>query len=135
MNATIKVIGSQNDGEIPVVVTVKGNHYSVDDKHFIEYVEVDQENGTETLNKIEFHKDNVTIHRVGAINYTMIFQREKTNVCHYDTGYGNFDISIRTNVITLYNERDFIRFHIEYQLESNDEQISENSLIIEVSHV
>lgn len=134
MNSTIKVIGSQNDGEKPVVVTVKGNHYNVDDKHFIEYVEVDEESGVETLNKIEFHKDKVTIDRVGAINYTMIFQRGKTNVFHYETGYGNFEITIRTNVITIYNEGDYIRFNIEYQLESNGERISENSLIIEVSH-
>lgn len=129
--ATIIVEGRQLeiDSE-PIIVVSKGTYKFQEDQCIIEYSEGEKESDRVVENKIVAHNDKVVVNRRGAITSIMEFERQKKTTLDYETEFGVIQMTIATNKISITKVEDGFNIEVEYNIEVNEEIISNHILSI-----
>lgn len=115
----------------PIEVITPGLYYNKNDKHYIRYEEVSEQDDI-TKCTIKAYDGYVEVMKKGAANSDMIFQLKKTNITYYNTPFGNLLIGINANKMNIDETEDEINIAINYSLEINYEHVSDCDITINV---
>ena len=92
--------------------------------------------GCTTTIKIAEDGSRVALLRFGRANSQLLIERERRNLCHYETGYGSMTLGVTADEIEcgLTEKGGTVRFA--YLLDANSaELVSRNRLEVTVTHV
>lgn len=132
---SIKGLQFESDGDEPVEVISVGQYYYKNEKHYILYEEImedEQGNGEVTKNTIKISKDTMEILKKGANNTHMVFEENKKNLTYYNTPFGQLIIGIDTTGFKVIEEDNAIGVKIHYNLEINYSHVSDCEIVVKV---
>lgn len=116
--------------------TYVGQYTAMSDSHIIKYDEyLEEENATQVTNKnlVKISKDSIHITKKGAVNTQMHFQQGKKHYSVYQTPFGNFDMMIDTEQLTICKSENTINANIIYSLSLNHCPVSKCTIQIQVT--
>ena len=109
----------------PVEIVTAGSYYKKNGKHYILYDEVMEGFSGVTKNRIKISDGCMELHRKGASNVHMIFQKNKKNLTYYNTPFGNLFIGIDAEKIQVEESEENINVNVAYALEANYEHLAD----------
>jgi len=130
-----------------VLITIKGLQFDAADENLIEQINIgrlseinnkiyvkydeilDGENDL-TRNLIKISEDSVEITKRGAVSAHMQFCANEKTTSLYKTPFGSLQLGILARNVDIDKKKEAINILIEYSIEVNDEQISENKIQI-----
>ena len=115
-----------------VEVISPGEYHWKNGKHYIRYVEINEEFEEPIMNTLKISPDEVSILKRGLIESTMVFNRGNFTASHYTTPFGTLVMGIRTKDMKVSEEEQKIRVHVDYELEINYEHASDCSISIDI---
>ena len=133
----INIIGRQDYADFPegsgeITLNTTGSYTHRGGARFIAYKEYDEENPKASYTSVlKVEPGKVTMMRSGSAT-RLILEQGKRHLCLYDTGYGTFLLSICTDTIENAITPDGGSLNIEYSLEVDNAQVSDNIFYIEV---
>lgn len=132
----ITVKGTQTDGDLSDVTefTTEGTLSRKDNKVMLSYEESDAigVNGVTTYLRLE--DERVVIQKSGKLNSRLLVEKNKRNICHYETEYGPLTIGVFGEMITNNVEKDG-SLYLRYTLDVNSAFISRNEIEIKFKEV
>lgn len=104
------------DGE-EIEACYPGKYYFRNGKHYVEYEESDDEDGTVIKNRIALRGGRMELTRRGGLNTKMIFEENREHTGWYETRF--FRTALRTDVaeMTVSESEERMEVSIRYQLE------------------
>jgi uncharacterized beta-barrel protein YwiB (DUF1934 family) len=123
----------ENDDNEPIETLSAGNYYFKDGKHYVFFEEVAE--GFSEITKAQIRikgKESLEVIKKGIANMHMVFEKNKTNRCHYKTPFGQLHLGISTSEIALEETEDNINVKAEYALDVDYEPIADCSIRINV---
>ena len=131
----ITVCGLQNgpdtDGE-PIEMTIAGEYYYKNEKHYILYEEVMEGETNTTKNRIKIAPGMLELTKNGVVNVHMLFEEYKKNVTHYHTPYGSLVMGIDTQKVEIFENENELKVNVGYALEMNQEFVADCNIKITV---
>lgn len=131
----ITVCGLQNgpdtDGE-PIEMTIAGEYYYKNEKHYILYEEVMEGETNTTKNRIKIAPGMLELTKNGVVNVHMLFEEHKKNVTHYHTPYGSLVMGIDTQKVEIFENENELKVNVGYALEMNQEFVADCNIKITV---
>ena len=106
-----------------------GEYVSARNVHTITYAEKVEDNNI-VNNTLILKKDTAELHRTGAVNSQMYFEKGKTTDTEYLTNYGTMNFKIITMRYNVVIEESHINVLIQYDLVHNGQKVSRNILQI-----
>lgn len=134
-NVVIKICGMQVIEETgdSVEMTIAGKYYFKNNKHYLLYDEVDEENGIKIKNTIKFNDQVAEVTRKGSVNGKMLFEKGENNQSLYSTPFGDLLIEIFTKNIEIAEKNSEINLKIDYELYANNDKVSDSQIAIDVN--
>lgn len=115
-----------------IEMIAKGNYYFKNNKHYITYEEILEEEGQITKNTLKIDPNQIEILKRGGNNTHMLFQeRQKTMTC-YSTPFGDLIVGLFTNRMQVEERENEISATIDYSLEVNYSHVSDCKLELKV---
>lgn len=133
-NAAIAIKGTQTaDGESDVTeLSVIGRLEKTDRGYIIEYTDYASPDDNRTV--ISFNEDTLIMTKLGEINTEMFFKEGVRTNCDYQTPYGNFEIGIFTNLLSIDSDGKGAKIKLEYNIDFNYGFAAENKLEIKAEY-
>lgn len=131
----IKISGVQMTAEEnpePVEVITSGEYYFKNGKHYILYDEVMEGFSEVTKNRIKIEDNYVDITKKGVSNVYMVFEKNKKNVCFYETPYGSLLVGVNARHFLIDKSEENIDVKIDYTLEVNNEHLADCSITMNI---
>lgn len=131
----LSITGLQLNGIVEddqVEVITPGEYYNQNNKHFVLFDEVNEENREKTKNTIKIQNNMVDLIKKGFVNVHMVFEENKKNMTYYNTPFGNIIIGINTEKIALHETEEKIDVKINYALEVNYEFVADCKINISI---
>ena len=131
----VSVIGIQRDQageENRLELIAVGRHYKKNDIDYIRYEEsaVSGLEGTKTTLKISDKR--LLLLRSGKVQQRMVFQQDAVSDSLYRTPLGNFNLSVKTNKLTVELSEGLGQIQVAYELLLDGQWQSANQLVIEI---
>lgn len=135
-NVIVKISGLQVVEETGdnVEVLAVGKHYIKNNKHYLIYEEIEDDNGTVTKNTIKFNDMCAEVMRKGVVNGKLVFQKGENNQSIYSTPFGELLVEVLTKDIELNQNNDSVNLQIDYELYANNNKISNNKIEIDIKN-
>ena len=134
----IKIDGVQlQDGEQnKISLYTKGSFVKKGDNYFISYKETAATGfeGNTTTVKVE-KADKVSLLRYGNAPSTLVVEKGRRHLCHYDTGYGPVLLGISADAIETALDDCGGSVNFSYSLDLNAQDLSENTVKITVTQI
>lgn len=132
----IDIVGTQKiDDEKDVIkVTTTGNYtVAPTGNKFIRYKEYDNENPAMSQNTtIKICDNQIFITRNGGYESQLILELNKRHQCHYATPMGSLFIGVYTNKMDINLNEKGGRLSVEYTLDLDTSNVSENTFDIKI---
>ena len=116
-----------NKEEMMIEGVVAGRNGS----EYITFKQFDPNYNVTISNLVKVKDGVVTIKRSGAIESTMIFDKEKSYSTNYETPYGQLDIYVTTHEIESQLLQGDVKLKVEYEIMMQGKKISDNIYCIE----
>lgn len=116
----------------PVEMSVSGEYYNRNGKHYILYDEVMEGFEELTKNRVKLAKDCVEIIKKGVSNVHMVFRKGVRNRSFYQTPYGPLTLEIDTHMIEIEDAEDRIEVRMEYTLDVDEAHLADCSLTMKI---
>lgn len=132
---SIKGLQFESDENEPVEVVSVGQYYRKNEKHYILYEEiVEEEQGYAEImkNTIKISENSLEVLKKGSNNTHMIFEENKKNTTYYNTPFGQLIIGIDTTGFKLVEKENMIGIKVRYNLEINYSHISDCEILIKI---
>lgn len=135
-NVIIKISGLQvvEDTGDQIEIIAPAKYYIKNNKHYLLYEEIDDQNGASTKNTIKFQDTMAEVIRKGAVNGRLVFDKERNIQSIYSTPFGELLLEIMTNKIKLTVQEEQINLKIDYELYVNNSKVSDSKIEISVSN-
>lgn len=134
-NVVITIVGTQRDagGEVDSIEMMTAGRWY--DKNGVRYIIYEDTNisgleGTKTMLKLE--ADQVSLVRMGEVEYRQEFCLGKKSISPYATPYGTMQMSIETRQLDISLEAAGGSIYVVYDLEINGQWQSANTLSVKV---
>lgn len=124
---------TENIEDEPIEIVSPGTYFFKDGTHYIFFEEVAE--GFSEITKAQIRikgKESLEVIKKGIANMHMVFEKNKTNRCHYKTPFGQLHLGISTSEIALEESEDNINVKAEYALDVDYEPIADCSIRINV---
>ncbi len=133
-NATLAIKGTQTaDGDTEVTeLNVVGRLEKTDRGYIIEYTDYASVDDNRTV--ISFNEDTLIMTKLGEINTEMLFKEGMRTNCDYQTPYGNFEIGIYTNKLSIRADKKGAKIKLEYNIDFNYGFAAVNKLDIKAEY-
>ena len=133
-NVLIKISGLQmvDDTGDNVESMSAGKYYLKNDKHYVLYEDMDDENDEITKNTIKFNSETVEVTRKGLVTGKLVFKNGKNNQSLYSTPFGDLLMDVYTKDILLEEKEDNIDLKIDYELYANNSKVSDSIININI---
>jgi len=131
-NVLITIKGLQFDSvEENVIEGIHIGRFSeINNKIYVKYDEMLEGEKNLTRNLIKISESSVEITKMGSVSVNMKFCTNEKTMSLYNTPFGSLHLGILTRNVDIEKKEDVIHILIEYSIEVNDEQISENKVEI-----
>lgn len=132
---SIKGLQTENREEGPIEVISPGKYHYVDGKHEVYYEEIDEEETGEkgiVKNIVRIGPHTVEVLKTGMNNSHMIFVENEKNITYYHTPFGEIMVGLDTTDFKLVEEENAIGVKLKYDLEMNQNFVSECSITIKI---
>lgn len=135
-NVIVKISGLQVVEETGdnIEMLAVGRHYIKNNKHYLIYEEIEDDNDTVTKNTIKFNDMRAEVMRKGVVNGKLVFQKGENNQSIYSTPFGELLVEVMTKDIELNQNKDSINLKIDYELYANNNKISNNKIEIDIKN-
>ncbi|MCP1100882.1 uncharacterized beta-barrel protein YwiB (DUF1934 family) [Aequitasia blattaphilus] len=118
-----------------IEVITPAQYFFKNNKHYIIYEEL-VEGSKETIrNKIKIEEKKVEIIKGGLMNTRIVFEKDRMNMSHYNTPYGDISIGTMTKQMNYEETEDCINVQILYSLDVNDEWAADCNVWIRIKSV
>ena len=131
-NVLVTIKGLQFDAVDENVIEVinVGRFSEINDKIYVKYDEMLDGEKNLTRNLIKIGESSVEITKMGSVSANMKFCANEKTMCLYNTPFGSLHLGILARNVDINKKEETIHILIEYSIEVNDEQISENKVEI-----
>jgi len=116
-------------------ITYRGSYRQFVGKHIISYEEYFEEAASspaKSTNLMKIEKNAIQITKKGAVTTQMYFEKGKKHFGSYQTPFGNFDMVIYTEKLTVKETEQTVTADIIYQLSLNGSHVSKCKLRMEI---
>jgi len=127
---TIKGLQLDSAEENVIEVINIGRLSEINNKIYVKYDEMIDGEKNLTRNLIKIEEGNVEIIKKGVVSSHMHFCANEKTMSLYNTPFGSLHLGILARNVDIKKKEDVIHILIEYSIEVNDEQISENKVEI-----
>ncbi len=134
-DAIIRICGLQviEDTGESIETMARGKHYIKNEKHYVLYDEINDDDKTKIKNTIKFNEEHVEVTRKGSMNGKLIFSKGENNQSLYSTPFGDLLIEINTKDIELTSDDASTNLKIDYELYVNNDKVSDSKIELNVS--
>jgi uncharacterized beta-barrel protein YwiB (DUF1934 family) len=129
VEGTQKFIGEEKQ---TVSIVTDGLMRMEGDKVYLSYEESEMTGMEGTTTTFEVGKDKVILHRTGAVESQMVFEKGKKDISLYNMGFGALTIGIKARRLRNELGPEGGRLEIGYSIEIEDQAQGLNSFIIDV---
>ena len=131
-NVLVTIKGLQFDAVDENVIEVinVGRFSEINDKVYVKYDEMLEGEKNPTRNLIKIIEGSVEIVKIGSVSSHMKFCANEKTMSLYNTPFGSLHLGILARNVDIKKKEDVIHILIEYSIEVNDEQVSENKVEI-----
>lgn len=126
----LQSVGEETDEAVELISY--GTHQLVDNRHMIQYEELDEEVQEITKVTVVIEKEYVEIIKQGQSNVQMVFQKNQKTTSCYHTPFGDLMIGMDTTNIQVKEEEDIITVDLEYGLDMNCNYIADCNISIKI---
>ena len=123
--------GPETDGE-PIEMTVAGEYFYKNNKHYILYDEVMEGETQVTKNRIKISEGQMELTKHGVVNVNMMFEEKVKHITQYYTPYGALSMAIDGKKVEIKETEHEIDVKIEYGMEMNGEFVGDCDISINV---
>lgn len=123
--------GPETDGE-PIEMTVAGEYFYKNNKHYILYDEVMEGETQVTKNRIKISEGQMELTKHGVVNVNMMFEEKVKHITQYYTPYGALSMAIDGKKVEIKETEHEIDVKIEYGMEMNGEFVADCDISINV---
>ncbi|MDE6433782.1 MAG: DUF1934 domain-containing protein [Lachnospiraceae bacterium] len=122
----VKISGMQFDVQDEAIeLTVPGNYYMKNNKHYVLFEEQPEDNGPVTKNIVKFDNTFFEIMKKGGNNSYMRFDKNKKNSTVYQTLVGPIQVGVLTHEFLIEEGEQEIAVKVKYALDINYKFVSE----------
>ncbi len=123
----------ENEEHETIEVLSPGTYFFKDGKHYVFFEEVAEGIPGVTKTQIRIQgQDSVEVIKKGALGMNMLFEKDKKNRAYYSTPYGELNMGVCTNDITVEETEDNINVKVEYIMDVNYEPVMESTIRINI---
>ncbi len=115
-----------------IVTVVKAEYFKKNDSHYLLYEETMEGFEKTSKNRIKFKKNMLELTRQGLMNTHMVFEENAKHMTNYVTPYGSMLLGIDTGRVLVEEQDNVIRVSVEYTLEVDGEQLSQNKIELQI---
>lgn len=123
--------GPETDGE-PIEMTVAGEYFYKNNKHYILYDEVMEGETQVTKNRIKISEGQMELTKHGVVNVNMMFEEKVKHITQYYTPYGALSMAIDGKKVEIKETEHEIDVKVEYGMEMNGEFVADCDISINV---
>jgi len=115
----------------PIEIVTAATYFFRNGKHYILYEEMEEGASTLTKNQIKITGDTrVELHKKGTHTTNMIFEKNARHLANYQTPFGEIALRVHTTDLSVQEDENKLLINVEYQLEANEEHLSDCKLAI-----
>lgn len=123
----------ENMDDEPIEIVSAGTYYFKDGKHYIFMEEVAEGIPGVTKTQIRIHgKESLEVIKKGVTNMHLVFEKNKTNRCVYQTPFGRLNLGICTSKLVVDETEDTISIYTEYAMDVDCEKLADCTIRINV---
>lgn len=116
----------------PLELVTKGTYYKKNGKHYVFYDELIDGTQGVTKNSLKFDDSSFMLTRSGAINTSMLFEKERRSVSNYQTPLGALTIGINASRLSVKEEENIVSAHIDYAIDINYEYVADCAISLKI---
>ncbi len=119
----IKIKGLQDlrdSQEEKMELITLGKYSKRNGSYYVSYKETEVTGMEGVVTTVKIKEDKVTVKRFGKVNASLVFEKNKRNICHYNTPYGAMMIGIDTKSLTSDVNDDGGIVDIDYSVDINN---------------
>lgn len=131
LNLKLTTIQQYEDHDNKEEMMIEGVVAERGGSEYITFKQFDPNYNVTIGNMIKIKNGVVTVKRSGAIESTMVFDKEKPYTTQYETPYGQLDIYVTTREIESQILQDSVKLKISYEMMMQGKKISDNIYCIE----
>lgn len=131
----VRVKGTQGPSEDDVIEMIAlGQYFDKAGKTYIKYEDnaLDEDHPTPTTVKIDGRR--ITILRHGGANTQMVFEEGRAHSAPYETPFGLFEITTRTNTIEIEATPDRLWVKVAYEIDISHAGSNQAEFVMEVKN-
>lgn len=131
----VRVCGTQKDaaGEVSRVETEADGRYDVrGGKHYVRYADETLAEGARVDTTLKFGAEEALLIRRGALSHEQRFSLGRETRSTYRTPYGDMALAVRTQELSMREEKGRVTFQLSYDLYVADALQSHHTLCVEV---
>ncbi len=104
-----------------------GKYSKRNGSYYVSYNESEVTGMEGVVTTVKIKEDKVTVKRFGKVNDSLVFEKNKRNICHYNTPYGAMMIGINTNRLSSNMDEDGGMVDIDYSIDINNVMTGNNT--------
>lgn len=104
-----------------------GKYSKRNGSYYVSYNESEVTGMEGVVTTVKIKEDKVTVKRFGKVNASLVFEKNKRNICHYNTPYGAMMIGINTNRLSSNMDEDGGMVDIDYSIDINNVMTGNNT--------
>ncbi|MBR4950259.1 MAG: DUF1934 domain-containing protein [Clostridia bacterium] len=119
----IKIKGLQDlrdSQEEKMELITLGKYSKRNGSYYVSYKETEVTGMEGVVTTVKIKDDKVTVKRFGKVNASLVFEKNKRNICHYNTPYGAMMIGIDTKSLSSDVNDDGGVVDIDYSVDINN---------------
>lgn len=104
-----------------------GKYSKRNGSYYVSYNESEVTGMEGVVTTVKIKEDKVTVKRFGKINASLVFEKNKRNICHYNTPYGAMMIGINTDKLSSNIDENGGMIDIDYSIDINNVMTGKNT--------
>lgn len=124
---------AENPEEDPIEILCAGTYYYRNGKHYVRFEEACEGARQITKTQIKWEDENrLEVSRRGPVSVRMVFEKNRTNNCIYETPFGRLCLGIYMEQMQIREQEDDICIRAKYTLAVNCEPLADCALSIRI---
>lgn len=133
-NVIISLTGLQyaaEEEEAPIEVINFGRYYKKGETHYLFYEDTGV-NGTSVKCRIKVSGEELELQKGDRLGTRLFFAPGEKYFTNYETPYGSLLVGVATRSLEFFEEDEFLRAKLRYDLEINNERTADCTLVLKV---
>ena len=124
-----------DEGEDSIETLAPGDFYEKQGAYYIFFEEIIDDNTGVTKSRIKYSDKSFELTRKGEVSVHLLFEEGKKTLNTYQMPFGNLVVGLDTKRIEMIETEEEIKISIDYAMEINYQQVSDNSIEVVIKSV